>query len=194
MYWRGFVVAGLGVLGACGTGNGDCGYAYESPDALTFAVVGGTYSATCFQSMASQPLLEWAYIESSPPAHGSGIVVGIGLRTVSPCDWGPDVSWPLDSSCVDIQARELINGDSVHPRWTALGGYSAFTAINQGAPRPTGALTVDAWATGPGQPLAVSFSSDAALVYPANFESNGPVAALAPVSGSIMTVTRRFGG
>ena len=197
MFRRVVVVVGFGVVAACGgTGSTDC--MYESGGALTFVVHGGAYFASCFQSVAALPAGSETTIEASAPPstmfYTSGVAVDIGLITEPRCPWAPYTTVSLASPCLFIQAREMVNAGNDHVLWTVLGGALAQTAVVHGAPEPTGSLTVDAWATGAGQPLSISFSDDAALTYPAGFENNGPTAALAPVSGTIGTVTQPAGG
>ena len=199
MFRRVAVVVGFGVVAACGgTGTGSTECMYQSGGALTFVVHGGAYVASCFQSVAALPSGVETTIEASAPPptmfDTSGVAVMIGLVTEPRCPWAPHTTVSLASPCLAIQAREMVNAGNDHLLWTVVGGAAALDAVMKGAPQPTGSLTVDAWATAAGQPLSISFSDDAALTYPAGFENNGPTASLAPVSGSIGTVTQAAGG
>lgn len=189
----------LVVIAAASACSSDPACPYDSSGAVTFRVARADYTGTCFQSLATTctgSCAPAALVSAGTLSPGSkGISMQVELYstdvfTGAPCMWESGASAALASGCFAMGASGLVDDGVDRTVWSTAAGKYASSFPD--APSPTGSLTVDAWATGAGQVLSITFSSDAAMTYPASYQQNGPASALVPVSGSVSTVTRQI--
>jgi hypothetical protein len=179
-----FALLAGGLGGCCPVyappGAGSCGYAGSSGN-VTVLFQGQTYSTPiCWQAAGEADgggLLESDNIAFGQAPLGLSVLFFTNQEndTADPvCDWETGTTVPLSSNCLSLIATGT-------DTFIASAGYQAVS----GALVPTGSLTVGAWPQATGQPLSISFSADAQLLYtPALNAGEAGDAGLVPISGT----------
>lgn len=153
------VITDGGVAIQCPTG-----YALSSTVQITYADAGSAVG--CWQAtLASSPTLQ---VYGLPDFELGPDQLSLQFNAMdsggNACTYSNGASIPLSSSCV------VVEGSNVSQWFT-------FSNIASGSVAPAGSLTINEWPTASGQPLSVTFSSDAALVVHAQSGTtiDGPV-------------------